>query len=169
MANEALFLNWAVYTNLASWDEVIAWADGWIDRLDEWPEQLTEISLNSRQKDSGARAALAQLASASQTREFPRQLIEWALTNLQKGRDPFQVISELYPLVYEKMETGCLELPLNTPEPLRTAIYQLDYDAESVSPNIGWANIESKDVETWLRGRIQEELQRALKAIAETS
>lgn len=166
IADEALFLTWAVYTNLAPWTEVVAWADGWIERLDVWPEQITEISLNSRPEDSGARKALAELAQKSQAREFPRQVVERALSKVQSGQNPSQIISELYPLVFENIEMGGLELPVAPPTFLKDALYQLDDDAESIDPKYGWTDIRGEAASAWLQNRIQEELQSVLTQLA---
>ena len=53
--DEAFQLNYAVYRGVLSWQKVVSWADGWIERLDSWPDEITEISLYGRQKDSESR------------------------------------------------------------------------------------------------------------------
>ncbi|EYB67144.1 hypothetical protein DEIPH_ctg051orf0060 [Deinococcus phoenicis] len=58
---EALALVWAVYVGAVAWEEVVAWADGWILRLDAPPEELLELSL-SVGKPNEAETLLRQLA-----------------------------------------------------------------------------------------------------------
>ncbi len=167
--DEAVELNWAIYNNWKSnngndiWEEVIVWADKWIELLDKWPDEITEISLNGRRKDSSARACLAALAKQGSI--DPMALAEKALLWLEQGRSPFHVVSDLYPLVHDTFSTGGLEFELTVPEPLRKAIYQMDYDSEAVDPVYGWADVRGEEAEGWLREEMQKHLTNALTEI----
>lgn len=51
LPTEALALAWAAQVGAATWKEVVAWADGWILRLDAPPAELLELSLSGGRPD----------------------------------------------------------------------------------------------------------------------
>ncbi len=51
LSTEALALAWAVHVGTTVWEEVIAWADGWILTLDSPPDELLELSLSAASPD----------------------------------------------------------------------------------------------------------------------
>lgn len=51
LPTEALALAWAVQVGAVTWEEVVAWADGWILRSDAPPAELLELSLAGRRPD----------------------------------------------------------------------------------------------------------------------
>lgn len=153
--DEAFDLNFALYRNACQWTEVIAWADDWISRLDQWPDEIIEISLNGSRKDSTARHALARLAESGKPQHGPEKLVRLALQQLELGREPAKIISDLYPLVYEEFSTGGVTFKIETPEVIRTAIYVLDHDLDNINPEYGWNKMEPADGDHYMRERVQ--------------
>ena len=158
--DEAAELNLRVFRHWAVWEDVIQWADSWIGRLDTWPDEITEISLNGRHKDSGARAALATLAQRGRCDAV--RLVRLELSALESGKTAPEVISSLYPLTYDTFLSGGQEFVLDVPEVLRTALYKLDYALEATDPEHGWADFRGQEAEAWLKDEIRRELSEAL-------
>ncbi|MFC6591918.1 hypothetical protein ACFP81_07795 [Deinococcus lacus] len=161
--DEATQWNFYFCGSQEEWEEVIAWADSWILRLDTWPDELTEISLNGRRKNSEARAALAQLGKRGQFDAVG--VARQALKHLQAGRSPFEIISSLYPLTYDRFWAGGLDFDFAVPEPLCAALYRLDYAIEETDPQDGWNQMEEAERENHLRQLTQTELEEALEKI----
>lgn len=159
--DEAALFNALVLPNGDDWNAVITWADAWIERLDEFPHELVEISLGGSRKDSEARSALAQLATRGQF--DVRQIIRKALQKLDAGADPIQLIEDLYPLTYDSFVAGGLEFVLDVPEPLRSAIYTLDGAVDASDPNYTWTDLEGLPRDEWLRRQIHEQLSPLVK------
>lgn len=151
--DEAALFNAQIFHSGDDWKAVIAWADAWIERLDPFPDELVEISLGGSRKDSGARAALALLATKG--RFDVREIVRKALQKLDAGADPVELIQELYPLTYDCFVAEGLEFALDVPEPYSKAIYKLDYAVDVIN----YLDTEGLTDDEYLRREIRRELE----------
>lgn len=157
--DEAALLNARIFRVGNDWNAVIAWADSWIERLDVFPNELVEISLGGSSKDSGARAALAQLALKG--RLEVRGILQKTLQELEAGANPFELLADLYPLIHGTFLAGGLEFVLDVPDTLVSALYRLNFVAEEIDET-GWNPMEGAEAQSYLREQMQIELAQAL-------
>ncbi|MCY1703360.1 hypothetical protein [Deinococcus sp. SL84] len=160
--DEAALLNARIFHVGNDWNAVIAWADSWIERLDVFPDELVEISLGGSRKDSGARAALAQLALKG--RLDVRVILRKALQELDAGANPFELLADLYPLIHGTFIAGGLKFVLDVSDPLVAALYRLDFITEEIDET-GWNPIEGAEAQSYLREQMQIELAQVLAQI----
>ncbi|ANE42685.1 hypothetical protein SU48_01725 [Deinococcus puniceus] len=147
MADEALTWGWMHWVGLASWPEIIAWADGWIMQLEQWPNELTEISLYARARDADMSQALRDLSRAGRPEEAAKLLVGRMLARLDAGDNPHELIYRLCQLSQTKFERPYVFLPDN----LSDAIYALELHSESIDPEYGWLKRDAATDTLWLR------------------
>lgn len=152
LADEALTWGWMLWVGLASWPEIIAWADGWIMQLEHWPSELTEISLYARARDAGTTQALRDLARAGRPEEAAKLLVRRMLARLDASDNPHELIERLYELSRMNIFISELEeIYASLPDDLSDAIYGLNCHRLNVDPEYGWLKREAATDTLWLR------------------
>jgi hypothetical protein len=133
LADEALTWGWMLWVGVASWPEIIVWADGWIMQLEHWPNELTEISLYARARDADTTQALRDLARAGQPAEAARLLVGRVLARLDACDNPHELIDRLCQLSQIEFERLYALLPAEFSD----AIYGLQHHRESIDSEYG--------------------------------
>lgn len=152
LADEALTWGWTLWVGLASWPEIIAWADGWIMQLEHWPNELTEISLYARAHDAETAQALRDLARAGRPEEAAKLLVGRMLARLDEGDNPHELIERLYELSRMNIFKSELdELYVSLPDDLTDALAGLDCHRLNVDPEYGWLKRDAELDTLWLR------------------
>jgi hypothetical protein len=93
LPTEALALAWAVQVGAVNWEGVVAWADGWLLRLDESPEELLDLSLSARRPDE-ALTLLRRLAQRGDPDAALSALARRLLDGLRDGTVQGAVLAE---------------------------------------------------------------------------
>ncbi|WP_249393664.1 hypothetical protein [Deinococcus sp. QL22] len=155
LADEALTWGWMMWVGLASWTDIVPWADGWIMQLEHGRDELTEISLYARAHDSDTAQALRDLARAGQPEEAAKLLVERMLTRLDASDNPHELIYRLYQLSQMELMSEFERPYALLPEEFSDAIYGLDHHRESIDPEHGWLQRNAEIDTLWLRQEAQ--------------
>lgn len=124
--------------------ELVAWADGWIERLDVWPDELTEISLEGRHRSASILPLLQALAIGGDEIEAVAFFLEREYEKFREDKDPFKLVGNLFPLTWLENERIAQ---------LSEAVYKLDMAVDMLGVYYG---------ENWLGEASEEEMIQAI-------
>ncbi len=94
LRREAAVYRYALINGLVERSEVIAWADAWIGRLDEYPDALVGVSLGTL-REYDLFASLAELAEKPVSDEALSLLCRMMSTFLEKHPERLETVTQL--------------------------------------------------------------------------
>ena len=94
LRQEAAVYRYALIGGMVETSEVIAWADAWIWRLDEYPDVLVDVSLGAS-RDCDLFAALAELAEKPISNEVLALLCRMMAAFVLKYPEKLETVTQL--------------------------------------------------------------------------